>query len=149
MTLAKIVISGRVVKPPEKRFTPNTNVALAEFTIAVESATRPDGSTDSTPVKVITWRELAERCSHELRKNDLVIVDGRLQINSFSTAEGQRRREPEIEALAVENLTTIQSSPSPGPTRNDVFEAMDEQLVGAGTTKPSDNIFATEDEIPF
>jgi len=37
MSLAKIVLSGRVVKAPEKRFTPNTNVAVTEFTLGVDS----------------------------------------------------------------------------------------------------------------
>jgi single-strand DNA-binding protein len=165
MTLAKIVVSGRVIKAPEKRFTPNTNVAVAEFSIAVEGAPRPDGSTDSTPVKIITWRELAERCSHELHPGDLVIVDGRLQINSYSNTEGQRRKQPEVEAISVENITTA-PPPSLDMLKNDVFEAMEEtqQLVHAGTARKtaeqtssdtmptgdsSDNMFATEDEIPF
>jgi len=162
MTLAKIVVSGRVIKAPEKRFTPSTNVAVAEFSIAVEGPPRPDGSTDSTPVRIITWRELAERCSHELHVGDLVIVDGRLQINSYTAAEGQRRKQPEVEAISVENLTTA-PPPSLDMLKNDVFEAMEEQqLVHAGTrateqvssgnvssTDTSDNMFATEDEIPF
>jgi single-strand DNA-binding protein len=165
MTLSKIVVSGRVIKAPEKRFTPSTNVAVAEFSIAVEGAPRPDGSTDSTPIRIITWRELAERCSHELHTGDLVIVDGRLQINSFTGSEGQRRKQPEVEAISVENLTTAPST-NIDMLKNDVFEAVEEQqLVHAGTSRSSsseqtaadnlsspntsDNIFATEDEIPF
>lgn len=61
MSLSKIVVSGRVIRAPEKRFTPSTNIAVTEFSIAVESPPR-DGQTESTPIKVITWRDLAERC---------------------------------------------------------------------------------------
>lgn len=152
MSLAKIVVSGRIVRAPEKRFTPSTNVAVTEFAVAVEGAVRPDGNTDSNPVKVITWRELAERCSHELHKGDLVVVDGRLQINSYTTSEGQRRREAEIEAIAVENITAGAAATGTAS----VFETTDEQLVATTTTRStmtqseaSDNIFASEDEIPF
>src|SRR5437868_9011271 len=107
MTLSKIVVTGRVVRAPEKRFTPNTNVAVTEFAIAVESQPRQDGTVESQPVKVITWRDLAERCAQEVKKGDLVAVDGRLQINSFTNSEGQRRRDAEIEASSVENLTLL------------------------------------------
>jgi single-strand DNA-binding protein len=91
MSLSKIVVSGKVIKAPEKRFTPNTNVAVTEFSIAIESNPRPDGSSESTPVKIITWRDLAERTANELKKGDLVAIDGRLQINNYATSEGLKR----------------------------------------------------------
>jgi single-strand DNA-binding protein len=154
MSLSKVVVSGKVVRAPEKRFTPNTNVAVTEFAIAVESQPRPDGIAESTPVKVIAWRDLAERCAQEIKKGDLVAVDGRLQINNYQTAEGQRKRDIEIDAVAVENLS--QSSTK-------VSASADEEVaysnVGAkapqrtAPTKPKsedlDSIFASEDEIPF
>jgi len=154
MSLSKIVVSGKVVRAPEKRFTPNTNVAVTEFSIAVESPPRPDGTSESTAVKVITWRDLAERCAQELRKGDLVAVDGRIQINNYSTAEGARRREVEIDAVSVENLSLTLSKS--GQTA-DEFEG---SLIGAKPNQRSagsaaknnqelDAIFASEDEIPF
>lgn len=88
MSISKIVISGQVVKAPEKRFTPNTNVAVTEFFIAVNPTPRQGQPNETALVKVITWRDLAERCSTELQKGDTVAVDGRLQINTFTTAEG-------------------------------------------------------------
>ena len=91
MSLSKIVVSGRVVRAPEKRFTPNTNMAVTEFAIAVESPVRQDGSVESQPVRVNVWGELAERVAQEIKKGDLVAVDGRLQINKFTSSEGQRR----------------------------------------------------------
>src|SRR5271154_2203746 len=98
MSLSKIVVSGRVVRAPEKRFTPNTNVAVTEFTIAVESPPRQDGTVETQPVKAIAWRDLAERVAQEVKKGDIVAVEGRLQINNFTNSEGQRRRDAEIEA---------------------------------------------------
>ena len=106
MSLSKIVISGRVVRAPEKRFTPNNNVAVTEFTIGVDSQNRQEGTVDTNFVKVITWRDLAERCSTEIKKGDVVCVDGRLQINNFTTQEGQKKREVEIDASSVENLSS-------------------------------------------
>jgi single-strand DNA-binding protein len=156
-SMAKIVVSGRVVRAPEKRFTPNTNVAVTEFAIAVESPARQDGTIETQPVRVITWRDLAERCSQEVKKGDIVAVDGRLQINNFTNSEGQKRRDAEIEANSVENLTMLVSQGAPASV-----PAVDEgrsfvrsgspKPAGRGAAKASDDleaIFASEDEIPF
>lgn len=162
MSLSKIVVSGKVIRHPEKRFTPNTNVAVTEFAIAVEPGFRPDGSSESTPVKVLTWRDLAERCAQEIKKGDLVTVDGRLQINNYTTNDGQRRRDVEIEAVQVENLTTLVSkhaqSAAHGETSADspLPQTSDLAKVGAQSAPKSKaaasddlDIFASEDEIPF
>jgi single-strand DNA-binding protein len=155
MSLSKIVVSGKVIREPEKRFTPNNNVAVTEFVMAVESISRSEAPPESTPVKVTTWREVAERCAHEVKKGDLVAVEGRLQINKFVTAEGQNRRDVEIDALNVENL-----SASINKSRGAFVGAEQPDMVGAGikssATANSSNknddlasIFASDDEIPF
>ena len=148
MSISKVVISGRVIKSPEKRFTPNTNVAVTEFAISVESQPRQDGTKESTAVKVITWRELAEKVASEISKGDLVTVDGRLQINQYSNSEGQKRRSAEIDAVSVENLTHLMQG------SDDSSAGAQKTPVRAGVASSSgpddyDAIFASEDEIPF
>lgn len=153
-SLSKIVVSGRVIRPPEKRFTPNTNVAVTDFTIAVESNPRQDGTVESHPVKVIAWRDLAERLANDLKKGDLVAVDGRLQLNSYTNSEGQRRRDVEIEASTVENLSQVvlgggsASAPSEAGGRSVVRAAAKAKSADAAP-EDLDAIFASEDEIPF
>ena len=71
----------------------------------MDSPNRQDGSVDTNFVKVITWRDLAERCAQEIKKGDVVAVDGRLQINNYTNAEGQKKRDVEIDASNVENLS--------------------------------------------
>jgi single-strand DNA-binding protein len=160
MSLSKIVISGRVVKAPEKRFTPNNNVAVTEFTIGVDSPNRQDGSVDTNFVKVITWRDLAERCAQEIKKGDLVAVDGRLQINNYTNAEGQKRRDVEIDAGSVENLSqTVATGKSGGGSEVGEVEKKVPVASGKSAAKGAekaaaqpedlDAIFSSEDEIPF
>ena len=156
MSLSKIVVSGKVIREPEKRFTPNNNVAVTEFVIAVESIPRSDAAPESTPVKVTTWRDMAERCANEVKKGDLVAVEGRLQINKFVTAEGQNRRDVEIDALNVENLSS-----SVNKLRGAFVDADQPEMAAAGvksgpaaggsSSKNDDlaSIFASDDEIPF
>ncbi len=154
MSLSKIVVSGRVIRAPEKRFTPSTNVAVTEFAIAVESPPR-DGQTETTPVKVITWRDLAERCSTEIKKGDLVAVDGRLQINNYQSQDGQKRREVEVDAVSVENLSNLTGSSGSMPEEKSEATLAKAGVKGGQKAKPTgdtddlDAIFASDDEIPF
>jgi len=154
MSLSKVVVSGRVVRPPEKRFTPSTNVAVTEFAIAVESPPRQDGQIETTSVKVVTWRDLAERCANDIHKGDLVAVDGRLQINNYTSQDGQKRREAEIDAINVENLSRIGST-SPAEEGGEQRFAKAGAKTAPKNAQPAqggddlDAIFASDDEIPF
>jgi len=123
----------------------------------VESPPRQDGAVETQPVKVVCWRDLAERVAQDVKKGDLVAVDGRLQINSFTNSDGQRRRDAEIDANSVENLTTLVNQ---GGAAAPIPAAEDQRFVKAGAGartggRPSagnddlDAIFASEDEIPF
>lgn len=146
-SLSKVVVSGRIVKAPEKRFTAGSNVAMTEFAIAVESLPRQDGQKETTAVKVITWRELAERCAEQLKKDDLVCVDGRLQINASTQSDGQKRRDVEIDAVNVENLGSLMGSE--GVQMQIADKTPPKVGVAAqGQAEDLDMIFA-EDEIPF
>ncbi len=156
MSLSKIVVSGRVIREPEKRFTPANNVAVTEFVIAVESIPRSEAPPESTPVKVTTWREMAERCAHEVKKGDLVAVEGRLQINKFVTAEGQNRRDVEIDAFNVENLSSsvMKAGSAFVPGVEQDMAAVGAKVgpaLGPTVGKNDDlaSIFASDDEIPF
>ena len=153
-SLSKIVVSGRVVRPPEMRYTPNNNVPVTEFAIALESNPKQDGSIETHPIRIIAWRDLAERLAQSLKKGDLVAVDGRMQINKYTNAEGQRRQDVEIDAIAVDNLSQAVSG---GDSASETLPAGKSPVKAASRpakkaeAKPDDldAIFANEDEIPF
>jgi single-strand DNA-binding protein len=156
MSLSKIVVSGKVIKAPEKRFTPNNNTAVTEFFIAVESIPRADAQPESTPVKITAWRDLAERCANEIKKGDPVVVEGRLQINNFVSAEGQKRRDVEIDAVNIENLSTSVAKLAGGAytAEEPVLTAAAGAFAAPKANPPSNgddlaSIFASDDEIPF
>jgi single-strand DNA-binding protein len=158
MSLSKIVISGRVIRSPEKRFTPNTNTAVTEFVIAVVSQSRNDAPAETAPVKVVTYRDLAERCAVEIHKGDLVVVDGRLQINNFQGSDGQRKRDVEIDAVAVDNLTSTGNAASAPVQEHGNETQLAKAAAARAPSRPAapqnksedlDSIFASDDEIPF
>ena len=56
MTLAKITVTGKITKAPEKRFTQN-NIALTSFVIAVSDSF----SQEETLIRIMAWGGLADR----------------------------------------------------------------------------------------
>jgi len=119
--LNRVVLIGRLTRDPELRYTPN-GVPVGGFTLAVD---RPfltrDGEQETDFVPIVVWRRQAETCSAHLTKGRLVAVDGRLQIRSYETADGQRRRVAEVVADRVRFLDSPSDAgdASPGATGDD------------------------------
>jgi single-strand DNA-binding protein len=102
--LNKVVLIGRLTDDPELRYTPN-GTAVCNFTLAVERNFRNrDGDYDTDFIDIVVWRNQAENCANYLSKGRLVAVEGRLQIRSYETNEGQRRRVAEVVANNVQFL---------------------------------------------
>lgn len=133
MTLAKIFVTGKVVKNPEKRFTQN-DLAITSFTIDVNPQ-------DESLVRVFTMGNLADTVEQTVKMGDSVIVEGRLQTNTFKTTSGKDKKIFEINASTVEKMSGSQSSPQ-------ASTAQKENLVQFATEEISENLI-DEDEIPF
>ncbi|MEW5866599.1 MAG: single-stranded DNA-binding protein [Bacillota bacterium] len=100
----KVLLVGRLAQQPELRYTQN-GVAVARFTVVVNRPyTNQQGERDADFIDVVVWRAQAENCANYLAKGRLVGVEGRLQIRSYETAEGQKRRVAEVVADRVEFL---------------------------------------------
>src|SRR5690606_3613048 len=99
-----VVLIGRLVRDPELRYTPS-GVAVGGFTLAVDRPfTNQQGERETDFIDIVVWRRLAETVAQHLQKGRLVAVNGRLQIRSYETAEGQRRRVAEVVADDVRFL---------------------------------------------
>ena len=99
-----VVLIGRLVRDPELRYTPS-GVAVGSFTLAVDRPfTNQQGEREADFIDIVVWRKLAETCANHLSKGRLVAVRGRLQVRSYETQDGQRRRVAEVVADDVRFL---------------------------------------------
>ena len=99
-----IVLIGRLTRDPELRYTPS-GAAVCRFTLAVDRPfTNQQGERETDFIDVECWRQEAERVSQFLAKGSSAAVQGRLQIRSFETQDGQRRRVAEVVAQTVRFL---------------------------------------------
>ncbi len=100
----RVILIGRLTKDPELRYTSN-GVAVASFTIAVDRPfTNQQGERDTDFIPIVVWRKAGETCAEYLNKGRLVAVDGRLQVRTYDTQEGQKRWVTEVVAESVRFL---------------------------------------------
>jgi single-strand DNA-binding protein len=122
LALNRVILIGRLTRDPELRILPS-GVPVATFTLAVDRPfTNQQGEREADFIDVVAWRKLAETVSNHLGKGRLVAVEGRLQVRTYETQEGQRRRMVEVVADAVRFLDRPHGAavepplgPGPGP----------------------------------
>jgi single-strand DNA-binding protein len=103
--LPQISMEGRVVADPELRYA-STGTAVGSFRIAANDRkfNRDTNEwTDGDPLflSVTCFKQLAENCAESLRRGDLVIVNGKLQMREWETDNGEKRSQVEILADSV------------------------------------------------
>lgn len=133
--LNRITIQGRVVKKPEMRMT-QSGKPVASFTLAVERDYVAQGQERETDfLDVVAWNQKAEVAGKYLDKGSMAVVDGRLQIRTWTDKEGNKRRNAEILADQIYFCGSRQSDAaakisgaevSPASDVPDAFTMLDE-----------------------
>ena len=97
----KAILVGRLAQDPEVRYT-QSGKAVASFNLAVENNFGDEKKADFIPI--VAWNKLAEICGINIGKGRKILVEGRLQIRSYETQDGQERRVAEVIAQTIEFL---------------------------------------------
>jgi single-strand DNA-binding protein len=116
--LNRVILIGRNTREPELRFT-SGGAAVANFTLAVD---RPylnaQGERETDFIRIVAWRKLAETCANYMGKGRLVAVEGRLQVRTYQTPDGQNRTTAEVVADTVRFLERAREGTPVGPSEN-------------------------------
>lgn len=111
--LNRVILIGRLTRDPEMRYTPN-GVASVRFGIAVQRPfTNQQGEREADFIDIRAWRKLAETCATHLKKGRLVAIEGRLEVRSYETQDGQKRKSVEVVADDVRFLDRAQQDQAP------------------------------------
>ena len=98
----KIIISGRLVKDPDNRTTPNGK-QMTQITLAVQKPVKnQQGEYESIFVNCVAWGKTAEIVGKSCAKGHRLLVEGWLNIRSYDGKDGQKRWVTEIVADRVE-----------------------------------------------
>jgi single-strand DNA-binding protein len=127
--LNRIVLIGRLTRDPELRYVPSGH-PVASFTLAVDRPfANQQGERETDFIDIVAWRKLAEQVSQHLSKGRLVAVEGRLQIRSYETQDGQKRKVSEVVADGVRFLDRKATGVPAGVAQNEELAEETEQDV--------------------
>lgn len=78
-----VSLTGRLVKEPELRYTPN-GVAVATFTLAVNRPWQNEnGDREADFIQHVAFKGTAEAVGNYLKKGSLVGIEGRIQTRNY------------------------------------------------------------------
>ena len=92
------VFVGRVGKDPQLQQT-NEGVSYCRFRLAVDQ-----GNEEPMWLSVVAWRTLATQVEKYVKKGSLVLVSGRLSVDTYTDKQNQKQTGVEIIALDVRFL---------------------------------------------
>lgn len=141
-----VTLVGRLTKDPELKYTPN-EVAVANFTLAVNRAFKSENGPDADFINVVVWRKPAENAANFLKKGSMAGVVGSIQTRNYEGQDGKKVYVTEVMADRVQFLDSKpkgEGSENKPPANNKGFTRLDEDpFAGNGQIDISD------DDLPF
>jgi len=143
--LNKVFLIGNLTRNPELRYTPS-GVAVIDVDLATSRTytTRAgDKKEEVCYVRVVAWGKQAETCGEYLTKGSPVFIEGRLQLDSWETNEGEKRSKLKVQAQRIQFLGKTKKS------MDDSKRFEDEINVNAEMDENIDDVGELSDDIPF
>lgn len=148
-SLNKVILIGRLGQNPELRYLPQTERAVAKFSLATNERYYSP-STDESDIRVewhriVTWGKLAEFCEKYLNQGKQIYLEGKLRTRTWQDKEGNKRSTTEIEAQNIVLLGKkgdFEEKPS-DESESPPSEPPEEEALS------SDKDLEDEDEVPF
>ncbi len=148
-SLNKVMLIGHLGGKPELRYLPQTERAVAKFTLATNERyfkADTNESEDRTEWhRIVTWGKLAEFCEKYLNPGKQIYLEGKIRTRNWQDKDGNKRYTTEIEAQTItllgkrEEQIEDQDQAEPKPPSDlpeDAAEAPDKEKED-------------EDEVPF
>ena len=153
-TLNDVKMIGRLTRDPELRYTPQ-GTPVCHFRVAVSRSYKDRNSSEWKEevafVPCSVWRETAERCGQRLKKGSPVFIEGRLKSRDWTTKEGQKRFELEVDILKIQFLEMAGEGPSSAEVVSEDPGA-DSSPIPTGATASGGSSKAAQfndEEVPF
>lgn len=107
----KIIISGRLTRDPEIKFTQTTNKKVASISVAVRrSYKNQQGEYESDFFNCSAFGGQAEFLEKYFKKGQEILLSGRLQNRSWETESGEKRYATDIIVEEVNFIGSKQTS---------------------------------------
>jgi single-strand DNA-binding protein len=107
--LNRIVLVGKLTNDPEVRSTVE-GLQVAKFQLSVDRFTQEGAPAQPDIIDIVAWRRLAEIAGQFLKKDKLVVIEGRIQVRTFDNESGVRKWATEVVARSIKVLGAAQSA---------------------------------------
>ena len=131
--LNKVFIMGRLTRDPELRRT-QSGTPVTSVSLAVDRDFKNEnGGREADFIDVVAWRSTAEFVAKYFTKGRMAVVEGRLQVRTYTDKDGIKRRNAEVIADNVyfgdSKRDSTQQSGIYAPAAQD-FEEIDDEDDG-------------------
>jgi single-strand DNA-binding protein len=117
---------GRLTKDPELKYSQN-GTAIATFTLAINRPFKnAQGEKETDFINIVIFGQTAENVANYLIKGKMAAVEGRIQVRSYETKDGQKRWVTEIIAENVQFLSPKEKTEPQEPSMHEV--SMDDDI---------------------
>ena len=108
-TLNKVYLIGNLTRDPDLRYT-NGGAAVCDIGLAVNRKFTSNGQekTETCFIDISVWGKSAENCKRYLEKGSSIMVEGRLQLDTWEKQDGSGRNQ-KISVVA-ENIQFLRTS---------------------------------------
>ena len=145
-SMNKVILIGRLGQNPELRYIPQTERAVANFTLATnEKYYNPTTNESDIRVewhKIVVWGKQAEFCEKYLTQGKQILVEGKLRTRNWQDKEGNKRYTTEIHAQNIVFLGKKEDSAA----GQDFGERDTSEYP---SEKPAPDVVEDDDEVPF
>jgi single-strand DNA-binding protein len=121
-----VVLIGRLTRDPEIRYTSGSQMAVVNFTLAIDRPVRPNGEKQTDFPRIVVFGRQAETCEKYLAKGRLVAVNGRIQTGSYQNRNGDTVYTTDVVANRVEFLEWGNRQQSDGGSRSRNYAPRDD-----------------------
>ncbi len=146
-SMNKVILIGRLGQNPEVRIIPQTERAVANFTLATnEKFYSPTTNESEIRVewhKIVAWGKLAEFCEKFLVQGKQILVEGKLRTRNWQDKDGNKRYTTEIHAGSIVLLGKRED------TASEQNFGEERKTPDFPKEKPVPEIQIDDDEVPF
>jgi single-strand DNA-binding protein len=153
----KVILVGNLTRDPEVRYTPKGS-AVCDLALAVNrqySLENGEKREEVTYVDVVLWARLAEIAGEYLKKGRPVLIEGRLQLDTWDDKQsGQKRSKLRVVGETMQLLGSRPSAGASGGEEEGMSSSAPSRSSGSGRSSappprsppPSE---PDDDDIPF
>lgn len=121
----KVILMGNLTRDPELRMTGTNGMKVARLRLAVNERRRDrNGQVQDFPVyiDVDAWDKLAELCGQYLAKGRPILVEGRLQMDSWEK-DGVKHQKLKVRAATIKFLMKGERPQGAAPRQQEPMNA--------------------------